>query len=213
MSLVATDCLIAPHNGNSWPMTPSCVWPTTGYHSLSQASTHFQLITRLLQYMFQFVWYSPHMDPVENMLHVACVSVVAVTWFGCCGNVFTEALPSNGHLLWSFGFQQICHNIYLKHFEMFYLSEFSYIYILIKLVVFYVFSLDVIQYLHSNLIIHLLNSINIWCTDIIFSSTSVVSKMLYLLWWNQHYWSQTVPFMNNVNRARRTLDNILIQYK
>jgi hypothetical protein len=41
-SLPATDCLITAHGRNSWPHLA-----TTGNHSLSQASTHFRLRTRL----------------------------------------------------------------------------------------------------------------------------------------------------------------------
>jgi hypothetical protein len=44
---------------------------------------------------------------------VACVSVAAVTYFGCPKNMFTEPLPSNEHLLWFFypGLQQTSQNI------------------------------------------------------------------------------------------------------
>jgi hypothetical protein len=43
-SLPATDCLIALHDRNSWPLTASPRLATTGYHSLSQASAYFWLV-------------------------------------------------------------------------------------------------------------------------------------------------------------------------
>jgi hypothetical protein len=59
------------------------------------------------------------MDPTENTDSsssslVMFIFVVAVTWFGCHGNGFTEPLPSNGHLSWSnhSGFQQTCHTAF-----------------------------------------------------------------------------------------------------
>jgi hypothetical protein len=65
----------------------------SGHRWLSQASTHFQSQNS------PGSRYSLCTDPTENTASViVCVSLPAITWFGCCENVFTEPLPSSGRL-------------------------------------------------------------------------------------------------------------------
>jgi hypothetical protein len=64
-------------------------------------------------------WYGLWTDPTENNVSnsssiVACLSVAAVTWVGCRGNVFTEPLSNNSFLIWfrNSGIELLCHNLY-----------------------------------------------------------------------------------------------------
>jgi hypothetical protein len=105
--------LLATATPGHW--LPSRVWPplaTIRYHrlpiisdsELSESSNYFSLENL-------------DTDRLENTASnsssiVACVSVAAVTWLGCRGNVFTGTLPRNDRLFWlrNPGFERTCHN-------------------------------------------------------------------------------------------------------
>jgi hypothetical protein len=50
---------------------------------------------------------------LQQFLYCSALTVAAVTWLGCRGNVFTEPFPSNGRLFWlhNFDFEPSCHNM------------------------------------------------------------------------------------------------------
>jgi hypothetical protein len=110
---------LGPHNyipqKQGGPITP----PGTGFS--------FRRLLRLTRIrwrystppLFRSPVYRLGTDRIENTTSnssiVACVSVAAIRWFGCRGNVFTQPLRCNARLLWLHysGFEPSCHNVYI----------------------------------------------------------------------------------------------------
>jgi hypothetical protein len=119
---------LPPLADNDWRLPADSFTVSTDNHSLSHASTHFRLRTCLSAHQF---WFLVGNGPSSSSV-VAFMPVIAVMWFGCLGNVFTEPLlssgwlfrllyPSNGcfFLLHNSGFEPSCLNM-----KSFYKPEF-----------------------------------------------------------------------------------------
>jgi hypothetical protein len=111
------DCLTT--SGSEWTVGRISVGPRQ--HSYSW----FQVLSRLLIFFFSprhvHVWEMRPLDsprtqqrtppPTVPLLLHSCVT--AVTWSCCRGNVLTDPLPSNGHLIWIYNSEfEPWHNIF-----------------------------------------------------------------------------------------------------
>jgi hypothetical protein len=91
--------------GLVWRLPSDCSgWSRKLFLALGSSHTWFQVprdswLVRLASF------YGFEADSIENTVSnssfvVVCLSVVALTWLGCRGNMFSVPLPSNGRLLW-----------------------------------------------------------------------------------------------------------------